>query len=291
MTTIDVPAKLKFERIMLATDFSRSSAIAQTYAVGLALHDDSYLELTTVIDLSMAAAAMDVLSDAALQALRRSGDEELQRSADRISGVRVTRRVIEGFQPPSLIVDEAITSKADLIVLGTSSKRGLKKLVLGSTAEEIIRTAPCPILTVGPHVPPPATWPLRFERIVYATDFSPEAAKAADLALSLGQMNRAKIYLCHVIDTKDPSRQLEDDTAPMSRSRALMPESARGWCHSECIVEHGNASDSILSVAAEVQADLIVLGARKASFWIEYIHTGLTPALLAEAACPVLTVC
>jgi nucleotide-binding universal stress UspA family protein len=57
------------------------------------------------------------------------------------------------------------------------------------------------------------------------------------------------------------------------------------------VVEHGNAAESILELANRVHADLIVLGARNASFWLTHVEHGLTPDLLAEAKCPVMTVC
>lgn len=291
MHTITVPALLRFERIMLATDFSPTASVAQAFAVGLALHDESSLELTTVVDLSVALPCMDVLSELGLEALRRTGEDEMLRISSSIKGVRVTRKILEGFQPASLIVDEAIQSNCDLIVLGTTSKHGFKKLALGSTAEDVIRTASCPILTVGPYVTHPSRWPLYFERIVYATDFSHPAAKAAKLAIALGQTSGSKIYLCHVISDKEARKQPDCEARTISSLQALIPDSAMDWCSPECVVEHGKSSEAILALAARTQADLIVLGARKSSFWIEYIQPGVTPALLAAATCPVLTVC
>lgn len=287
-----MPTQVRFERIMLATDFSPAAEIAQAYAVGLALHDSSTLEIATVVDLSpLILPSTGVITESALEALRRSSEEDLRRLAEHISGVRVTRKVIEGFQPASLIVDEAVNSDADLIVLATTSKQGLKKLALGSTAEEVIRAAPCPILTVGPHVPPPSNFPVFFQRIVYATDFSSQAAKAAGLALSLGQTSGAKVYLCHVITENEAASHDNCEARSLSSLKALIPESVHGWCDPECIVDHGKSSEAILALARRVNADLIVLGVRKASFWTEYVRTGLTPALLATATCPVLTVC
>lgn len=291
METIDLQTEITFERIMLATDFSPAAEIARAYAVGLALQESATLEVATVIDLSLTLPSMEVITESTLEALRRSSEEDLQRFSEHISGVRVTRKVIEGFQPASLIVDEAVNSNADLIVLGTTSKHGFKKLALGSTAEEVIRTAPCPILTVGPHVPSPSNFPVFFERIVYATDFSSQAAKAADLALSLGQTSGAKVYLCHVITEKKPSNYDDCDAGSMASLKSLIPASVHDWCDPECIVEHGKSSEAILALARRVNADLIVLGARRSSFWVEYVRTGLTPALLASASCPVLTVC
>jgi nucleotide-binding universal stress UspA family protein len=291
MRTIDLQTQIKFERIILATDFSPAADVAQAYAVGLALHDSSTLELATVVDLSFTLPSMDVISGPALETLRRTSEEDMQRLAEHISGVTVIRKVMEGYQPASLIVDEAITSDADLIVLGTTSKHGLKKLALGSTAEEVIRAASCPVLTVGPHVRTPPHRPLSFQRIVYATDFSSQAAKGAGLALALGQTTGTKVYLCHVIVKNEAAKHDDCEARSISSLKALIPESVHCSCDPECVVEHGNASEAILALAKRVNADLIVLGARKASFWIEFIRTGLTPALLANATCPVLTVC
>jgi nucleotide-binding universal stress UspA family protein len=290
MTIIEVKPKLKFKRIMLATDFSPIAEVAQVYAVGMALEDSANLRLTTVLDLSKVVPYMEVIPESALDDLRHSAENALRHAAGRIDGVGVTTMVLEGFQAAALIIDEALDSGIDLIVLGTSSKHGLKKLALGSTAEQVIRAAPCPILTIGPHVLTPSQGPLHFERILYATDFSTPAAKALNLALALGQTGGARIHLCHVIADKEARQQPDRDARSMSSLEALVPEQTGNGSSPECIVEHGKSSDAILALAAKVEADLIVLGARKSSFWIEYVQPGLTPALLAEAKCPVLTV-
>ena len=290
-TTVIPQTTTRFERIMLATDFSPAAGLAQAYAVGLALHDSSTLELATVLDISPAMPSVEVILQSQLDELRRSREEELERLAKHISGVRITRKVIEAFQASSAIVDEALSCDADLIVLGTTSKHGLRKFALGSTAEAVIRNAPCPILTVGPNVPPPPEYPVLFQRIVYATDFSSQAAKAADLALSLGQTSGADVYLCNVVSDQEDSDFGACKARSLSSLRALIPESAYRSCHPQCIVERGKSSEAILELAKRVNADLIVLGARKDSFLLEYVRTGLTPALLASATCPVLTVC
>ena len=108
------------------------------------------------------------------------------------------------------------------------------------------------------------------------------------LALSLGQTSGAKVYLCHVITEKEKSNHDDCEARSISSLEALIPESVHDWCHPECIVEHGKSSEAILGLATRVNADLIVLGARKSSFWFEYVRTGLTPALLATATCPSL---
>jgi nucleotide-binding universal stress UspA family protein len=288
MRTTDIPTKITFDRILVATDFSPASSIATAYAVGIARHFSSTLEVLHIIDLSIVVPGIDGLLEPALEVLQSSGEEKLDQLAATISGVKIVKKVDEGAMPASCILNAAEQSRSELIVLGTTSKHGFEKLAFGSTAEEIIRSAACPVLTVGPHVKQPAPEPLSFQRIVYATDFSARAAKAAAYALALAQETDAHLYLCHVInDEKDDAGKAHT----MVSLKSLVPESAYDWCTPECVVEQGKATAAILSLAARVDADLLVLGARKASFWLTYVHPGLTPSLLAEAKCPVLTVC
>lgn len=291
MSMTEICSGTRLERILLATDFSSVAEVATAYAVGLALYFSSTLEAAHVIDLSSADPTLDVLTEPALEALRHSGQERLQRLAEGVPGLALKKKMIEGHRAAAVLVGEAIDASADLIVLGTSSKHGLQKLTLGSTAEEVIREAPCPVLTVGPHVSKPADGPLRFRRIVFATDFSAQSAKAAALALSFAKNGNAKVYLCHVVDDVGTSEQEPPDTTSLTSFKELMNGSAEGRCLTECVVGRGEVAGAVLGLASWVDADLIIMGARKASFWRTYIQSGLTPAVLAEAGCPVLTVC
>jgi nucleotide-binding universal stress UspA family protein len=270
MPVSDVRAEIALDKILLATDFSPAAEIAASYAIALARRFSSTLELTT--------------------AIRRSGEVDLQQLAAAISGVKVISRAVEGFLIAPLILEAANESKADLIVMGTTAKHGLEKFVLGSTAEEVIRRAACPVLTVGPQVPKAADAPLAFQRIIYMTDFSPRAAKAVSYALSFAQDSGANLYLCHVIEEEEMSIPGASAAAFIASLKKLIPESAYDWCNPECVVEHGKAVEVVLELLKRVKSDLIVLGARKSSFGLSYFATGLTPALLANAKCPVLTV-
>ena len=129
--------------------------------------------------------------------------------------------------------------------------------------------------------------------IVYATDFSAEAAKAAVYALSFAQDGGAHLYFCHVLGLQAATSWRKEalDAAFQTDLKRMIPESSYDWCNPECVIEHGDAAQAILELAERVQADLIVLGARKASFWLTHVERGLTPDLLAQATCPVMTVC
>ncbi len=199
----------------------------------------------------------------------------------------------EGHRPSASLLKVAKEHETDLIVAGTQSKSGVERLILGSTAEQIIRNAECPVLTVGPKVTPPGDAPLAFQTIVYATDFSAEAAKAAVYALSFAQDSGAHLYFCYVLNLPTATSWNKEflDGAFQSALKRMIPESSYDWCNPECVVEHGDAAKAILELATRVQAELIVLGSRKASFWLTHIERGVTPDLLAQATCPVMTVC
>ena len=97
------------------------------------------------------------------------------------------------------VLEELVqTYSADLVVVGTSSRAGWGKVLLGSIAEEIIREATCPVLTVGPHVTTLAS--AGIHSIVCATDFSPGSLRALEFAVSLAHEYKAHLTLVHVVE-------------------------------------------------------------------------------------------
>jgi nucleotide-binding universal stress UspA family protein len=291
MTAVGVQTSIALDRILLATELGAESVVPTSYAAGLAERYSSTLELANVLDLSGNSLAFAELLEPALESMRHTADVGLEKVGNELSVSKIEKRVLEGFQPWELLLGEATRFNADLIVLGTSSKRGFTKLLLGSTAEEVVRRATCPVLTVGPHVPLAAPGPLHFRRIVFATDLSHLAEKAFCYAAALASGDDAELSVCRVISKEQGTR--EEDELFVSSVLALrkLIEKTSTSCKTECVIEHGKVAEEILSLAAKSGADLIVLAARKSSFWLTYLHTGLTPILLAEAKCPVLTLC
>jgi len=90
--------------------------------------------------------------------------------------------------------------KADLIVVGTSGRRGIGKFVLGSVAEEILRRAKCPVLTVGPYYEMEPLGEAKFSKIVYATNFGEASPAAAAYAVAFAEEYQAHLTLLHVIE-------------------------------------------------------------------------------------------
>jgi nucleotide-binding universal stress UspA family protein len=200
---------------------------------------------------------------------------------------------------------EIITANnVDLIVVGTHGRSGLGKLLLGSVAEDILRHAPCPVLTVGPKVAGHDKLPtfennhrdlappeLDLRKILFATNFDRNAESVARIAIRLAAEFRGQLTLMHVIEdyTHLGSRPqpMEND---LRRLQELVPTSTTLPYAPENVIEFGSASERILKIAEDREADLIVLGARPAGeASTTHLPWSTTYDVMAHAHCPVLT--
>ncbi len=291
MTVLGNPVEVSLENILFATDFSASAETAKLYVQSLAERYQSRVRVLHVVDLSAAFSAPDAAIS--IDVFRRSGEESLSRLKSELTSERILVETVlcEATDPAAEIIEAAHDGSA-LLVIGTRGYKGLARLVLGSTAEQLIHQATCPILTIGPGVLPPKV-PLSFQKIVYATDFSPEAAKACVFALSFAQDFGAHLYLCHVLPEPAGIHQMDDyelNARFTGALQRLVPDVARECCEPECVLEHGFAADGILLLAERVKADLIVIGTRKTSHWFDNFKTGVAFQVISSSHCPVLTI-
>jgi nucleotide-binding universal stress UspA family protein len=281
------------ERILFATDFSDVSNNAAPYARALARRFSSGVEIAHVFDPASVRSYEGPIVSVTEEGRRRLVEDKLEHVRKDFSALGINARTIsrEGHRASVSLLKIVTEQRIDLIVAGTHSKSGMERRVLGSTAEQLIRSAACPVFTVGPHAKQPP--PLFFEHIVYATDFLLEAAKAAVYALSFAEDSGAHLYVCHVLGKQEASTGMRKlpDSAFYSALKQMVPDSSYDWCKPECVVEHGDVAEVILGLAAKVHADLIVLGAHKDWSWLTPEDRGIVPSIWARADCPILTAC
>jgi nucleotide-binding universal stress UspA family protein len=221
------------------------------------------------------------------------------------SGVDVD--VIVDVGPPAArILDRSETAHSDLIVMGTHGASGFEHLLLGSVTEKVLRKARCPVLTVPPHTQATSTVP--FRRLLCAVDFSDSSLRGLELARSLARESKAALTLLHVVEWpwhEPPPPVLEDlpsdqaaalvefrryvEERAIERLRALTPEAGEDGCERESRVVHGKAYIEILRVAAEVRADLIVMGVHGRNAADVMLFGSTTNQIVRRATCPVLT--
>ncbi len=181
----------------------------------------------------------------------------------------------------------------DLVVLGTRGRTGLGRAILGSVAEQILRQAPCPVLTVGPHVNLWSDEYAKMREILYATDLTADYPTAAPYAISLAQENQAHLVLLNVIEDAKAGDLVDSPEVVDLKERKLqqlVTEQAGLWCDPTYIVEQGPAAEKILDVAKRRHTDLIVMGARAAKGLATHLNIGTVHNVVSQATCPVLTV-
>jgi len=139
------------KKILLPTDFSEGSKNALPYAMELAKQYNASLYLIHVIyDLSQASGlhVPHVNLDQLYLEIEAQAKKELERfGLEEFRGLNVHREIIRGV-PYEEIIKFAEKNQIDLIVIGTHGRKGLEKLFFGSTAEQVVRRAPCAVLTV-----------------------------------------------------------------------------------------------------------------------------------------------
>ncbi len=139
-----------YSRILVPTDGSEGSMIALDHALELAqAHDATIRGLYVVNEGALAGAAVEVPWDGLYAHLRNEGETALQSLRERAeeADVSVETELREG-RPSRMIVTDATETGCDLIVMGTHGRSGLDRLLLGSVAEGVIRSAPVPVMTV-----------------------------------------------------------------------------------------------------------------------------------------------
>jgi nucleotide-binding universal stress UspA family protein len=187
---------------------------------------------------------------------------------------------------PAMICEQDV----DLVILGTHGRRGVSKLVLGSDAEKIYRSATCPVLTIGPHVHQTADWKLR--RILCPVDVAEDPEPVLRYALSLAEENQSEFIVLQAIPLVPWQHR---DTVEQRSRRALecvMPAQAQDWCTPEYVVRWEHPVEAILRTAREGDADLIVMSVHKSRAFALSTHLPWPVAseVVSRAPCPVLTV-
>ncbi len=289
--------RLALKNILFATDFSACADAALPYAAALARHFGSKIWLAHVLqEEPRLGIPLDSLPDVYDDAHNRA-EREMSRvmRSDLLKGIPTESVMRRGAAAE--VLDRVMESqKADLLVIGTHGRTGLRMLVLGSVAEAVLRRARIPVLIVGPAAAARPPEGGEIKKIVYATDFGGDSLAALPFALSLAQEDQAHLTLLHAVErsTADYAGDIERVAVYLRDNlKGLLPPDADLWCEPELVVEIGAPAEAIVHVACYQHADLIVMGAKPAgspaavathSPW----HT--VHSVIAHAPCPVLTV-
>lgn len=289
-----------FRNILLASDYSASANLAMPYAAGMARSFGATLYAMHVQEPINYALPPGTWQGAELT---HEMEQQFLVEAIRRDFPEVKPHVLHGEGKVWRAIETAIRKHAiDVVVVGTRGRAGIGKALLGSVAEEILRHAPCPVLTVGPQACHEAGRRGRMASILFATDFGAASLAAAPIAVSLAEEYQAKLTLLHVMEKRDRNEmEMPGDAAESceQRLRSLVTEEAKLWCEPHFVVDcgagdkRGAAWERILGQAEAREADLVVMGVH-APEGVPGADTHLEIAtvhgVVAHAGMPVLTV-
>jgi nucleotide-binding universal stress UspA family protein len=225
-------------------------------------------------------------------AAARSEKQHLEPFAQR---ARESGLACEVVVRPGLPSDEIIAytreRQIDRIVMGTHSPGPIGKLLVGSVAEAVLRSANLPVYIVGPDVVDGSYRKFATRSILCAASLNGASSVVAAFASQLANQHHARLILQHVIRPQDRAeflagRTLDEVEAGMIE---LVPKNLQGQIEIQTIVVPGDPTEELLYQSRAQQADLIVLGAHGASAFAAITRHGVVYKVLAHAQCPVMT--
>lgn len=300
-------ARVTIRTILVPTDFSPASLKALAYGCAVAKKFSATLHLLHVNDVQFEEPALVPFLAAGMeldQKMRRRLQLVAAKCAVRVTPARIHVRKGKAFDQ---ICREAKHLSADLIIISTHGYTGLKHVLLGSTAERVVRHATCPVLVVRDFVSGGGNGArereaFRLTKILVPVDFSEYSRQALTHAVALAKQFGSKVTLLHsvyphyyatnsdytVYDLPVLMESLREGAEKQMQD--LVRQTAFSGVPFESQVTVGFPSETILQVAADAGADLIVSSTHG--------RTGLKRALIGSTAeqmvrfakCPVLVV-
>jgi len=293
-------------RILFATDGSQGSAMAEGYACVLAQSWGASLTVMSVLEFPPGMDPDYAVNRLYLDGLMKEATEKLTELKARAVdlGISVESHLATGI-PSEEVLAVARTQGVELIVVGTRGKTGLEHILLGSTAERIIRRAPCPVLAVpmekqnadeSSSTEKPST---ALKRMLVPVDFSDCSLDALEYGALVAQRSNASLKLLHVLEpvsygldfTLPHIAQRESSkTAITKRLSDLASTLASVGLATDFLIAGGLPADSILDTARAQSVDVIVMGTHGRRGLSHALFGSVAESVLRRSSCPVLTV-
>jgi len=296
---------MNIERIVLATDCSPEAGGAEVYAYALAELWGATLTIVNVLEFAPGLNPEYPVNRVYLTEMMKQTTRALAEMKVRTEkrGISVQTRIATGI-PSQEVLAAAEAEDADLVIVGTLGKTGLKHVLLGSTAERVIRASPCPVLVVR------AEWlegdqagceprPVTFKRILVPVDFSDCSLDALEYAAVVAQRAKASVTLLHVLEPVSygldftltiPGSRERKKEAVAERLAGVVTALKNMNVEADYVVRGGLPSDSILEAVRTTSADIIVMGTHGRRGLSHALYGSVAEFVLRKSRCPVLTV-
>ena len=297
--------RVQFKKILCATDFSDFSNHTISYGAALAKEFGAKLFVSHVIDLSSVAIYGEFQLDPVGQQNRIMEDADAQ--LKELTGDQpISWEPLITVGKPADEISRAVEEKdIDLVITATRGRSGLKRIILGSVTERLMRTLTCPLLVVNSpehKFVSAADQAIKIEKILVGCDFSPDSGQALKHALSLAQEFQAELHLAYVIEPPTQT-DLHTEVIPAAddiqqdyrdlltrRLKEMVPAEARNWCTPQTGLLEGQPYEEIVAYAESNDIDMIVLGVRGHGLVKTLFLGSTTDRVVRRSPCPVLSV-
>jgi nucleotide-binding universal stress UspA family protein len=272
---------MRIESVLVPIDFSPASTVALNCAISCARQFRANLTLLHVLESREEDADQAHLKLSALVASEDQDDLSMQTLA-------IYGRAQE--QIPATLHEQ----HADLVVMGTHGRRFIDRSLIGSVTLSILRQIAVPILTVS-H----AIGPLRFERILFATDLSGESLSAFQSVLDIAQTARSSVTFLHAAERPiflEAGMPTDPYILPdyVEQARAKLNELALEGSHRNVRIEpvlvEKVPAEAILQTAEDKSADVIVMTAEHKSLLERALLGSTAERVIRNAKVPVLSI-
>lgn len=293
---------IKLNRILWPTDFSRCAKQALGHAVYWAREYDAELHALHVVILLQNNLHYFPNEEAINKQLKDLGEHQLSSTIQALQAddLKIKPAQVRGISTAPAILGYARENDIDLIVMGTHGRRGLGHLFLGSVAEEVVRLASCPVLTIREQETPAPVEMMK--RILVPVDFSEHSQQALIYAKKIATLYNARLQLLHVVEevihpacymASGPSVlafKPELKAGAQQEMKKLLKETTGPEVAADFHVIEGRAAVDIVNFAKNDHSDLIVI-ATHGRTGIEHMLLGsVTEKVVRRAPCPVFTV-
>ncbi len=292
MTTVMKPGWSKPSTILFASEIPANQK-AFAFALAQAKEFGANLILFHAYDtLVVAASETSGIRYYDYAAAARSEKHHLEPMAQQVKDAGLQCEVVVR---PGLAADQILAfareREIDRIVMGTHSPGPIGKLLVGSVAEAVLRTAKVPVFIVGPQVVDGSFRNFATRTILCAASLHEASGPVVAFASDLAHEHNARLILQHVIRPQDRSDVLASHTLDEIETNLmqLVPQKLRNKIAVQTIVVPGDPTEELLYQSRTQQADLIVLGAQGASAFAAITRHGVVYKVLAHSPCPVIT--
>ncbi|NHX38466.1 MULTISPECIES: universal stress protein [Haloarcula] len=278
-----------FDRILVPTDGSPGSERAFEVAAALASTHDATVHVLSVIDEHGPTDDWDYDGDSPAEAFIESQTNHVD-----TDGLSVTAAVREGVVHDG-VLDYSDENSIDLIVMGTHGRTGVRRFLLGSITEKVVRLADVPVLSVKADAEPGT---VSFDDILLPTDGSSGAAAAIEPTGALASETDATVHLLSVVDTRSlgidvGSTVIVDELESVATDaieNAADRLSGMGVETVETAISHGIPYRAILDAIEDSGADLVVIGTHGRTGVDRYLLGSVAEKLVRTSPVPVMTV-